>query len=62
MTASITDFRRDMDAWLAAGLLTFREHRIDSLEDAPEAFIGMLEGKHFGKLVVAVADERSRDR
>jgi NADPH-dependent curcumin reductase CurA len=29
---------------------------VEGLEQAPEAFIGMLDGGNFGKLVVHVAD------
>jgi NADPH-dependent curcumin reductase CurA len=29
---------------------------VDGLENAPAAFIGLLEGRNFGKLVVRVAD------
>jgi len=49
-------FRRDMQAWLDAGQLKLREDRIEGLENAPAAFIGLLEGRNFGKLVVRVAD------
>ncbi|KRF00556.1 hypothetical protein ASG87_12760 [Frateuria sp. Soil773] len=49
-------FRRDMLAWLDAGQLKLREDRVDGLENAPAAFIGLLEGRNFGKLVVRVAD------
>ena len=49
-------FRRDMDAWVAAGRVKLREHVVDGLENAPTAFIGLLEGSNFGKLVVRVAD------
>jgi NADPH-dependent curcumin reductase CurA len=28
---------------------------VDGLENAPQAFIGLLEGRNFGKLVVRVA-------
>jgi NADPH-dependent curcumin reductase CurA len=28
--------------------------QVDGLEKAPEAFLGMLEGRHFGKLIVRV--------
>jgi NADPH-dependent curcumin reductase CurA len=48
-------FRRDMSGWLAAGAIKVREHIVDGLENAPAAFIGMQEGKNFGKLVVRVA-------
>lgn len=49
-------FRRDMEEWVAAGRVTLREDVVDGLENAPAAFIGMLEGHHTGKLVVRVAD------
>jgi NADPH-dependent curcumin reductase CurA len=49
-------FRRDMGQWLAEGRITLREDRVDGLEQAPAAFIGLLQGRNFGKLVVRVAD------
>ncbi len=49
-------FRRDMQAWLDAGQVKLREDRVEGLENAAEAFIGLLEGRNFGKLVVRVAD------
>jgi NADPH-dependent curcumin reductase CurA len=47
-------FRRDMGAWVAAGKVKLREDVVDGLENAPAAFIGLLEGRNFGKLVVRV--------
>ena len=49
-------FRRDMGEWVAAGRVKLREHLVDGLENAPAAFIGMLEGRNVGKLVVRVAE------
>ncbi len=49
-------FRRDMSEWLAAGKVKLREDVVDGLEHAPAAFMGLLEGRNFGKLVVRVAD------
>jgi NADPH-dependent curcumin reductase CurA len=49
------DFLRDVAGWLRAGRLKYREDIVDGLENAPEAFIGLLQGKNFGKLVVKVA-------
>lgn len=49
-------FRRDMEAWLAAGLVTPTEDVVQGLEQAPAAFIGLLQGRHLGKLVIRVAD------
>ena len=50
------DFSRDMEGWLAEGRVRYREDVAEGLENAPEAFIGLLEGRNFGKLVVRVAD------
>ena len=31
---------------------------VDGLEKAPEAFIGMLKGQNFGKLIIRVGDRK----
>jgi len=49
-------FRRDMTQWIAQGRITLVEDVVDGLEQAPEAFIGLLQGRNFGKLVVRVSD------
>ncbi|MCB1755852.1 MAG: NADP-dependent oxidoreductase [Gammaproteobacteria bacterium] len=49
------DFLKDMQAWLASGDVVYREDVVDGLENAPEAFKGMLMGKNFGKQVIRVA-------
>jgi NADPH-dependent curcumin reductase len=46
-----------MSQWLAQGKIKFREDIVDGLENAPEAFIGLLQGKNFGKLVICVAND-----
>lgn len=48
-------FRREMGEWVGAGRVKLREDVIEGLENAPQAFIGLLEGRNFGKLVVRVA-------
>jgi NADPH-dependent curcumin reductase CurA len=50
-------FYRDMSEWVAAGMVKLREDMVDGLDNAPEAFIGMLQGRNFGKVVVRVAGE-----
>ena len=50
-----TDFLRDVGAGIADGSIRYREDVVDGLENAPEAFIGMLDGRNFGKLIVRVA-------
>src|SRR5438094_816895 len=48
------DFVRDVGAGIADGRIRYREDIVDGLERAPGAFIGMLEGRNFGKLIVRV--------
>ena len=48
--------RAQLAQWLADGTLKYREDVVDGLANAPAAFIGMLQGKNFGKLVVKVAE------
>jgi NADPH-dependent curcumin reductase CurA len=50
-------FFSQMNAWLDEGKIKFREDIVDGLENAPQAFIGLLEGKNFGKLVVRVGQD-----
>ena len=50
------EFHAQMSAWLKEGKIKFREDIVDGLENAPQAFTGLLEGKNFGKLVVRVAE------
>lgn len=46
------DFRADVSAWIASGDLTYREDIINGLENAPQAFLGLFQGRNFGKLLV----------
>lgn len=47
-------FRAEMLGHIAAGRMVAREDVVRGLENAPEAFIGLLKGNNFGKLVVAI--------
>ncbi|MBW8366559.1 MAG: NADP-dependent oxidoreductase [Arenimonas sp.] len=51
------EFTAAMGEWVQAGKVKVREDIVSGLENAPEAFIGLLEGKNFGKLVVQLAHE-----
>ena len=51
------DFLRDVGGWLRAGKLKYREDVVHGLEKAPEALIGLLKGRNFGKLLVKVAED-----
>lgn len=50
------EFAKDMSQWLAEGRIQYKEQLVEGLENAPEAFIGLLEGKNFGKLVIKTND------
>lgn len=50
-------FERDMTRWWQAGSLRYAEDVVEGLERAPEAFVGMLRGENFGKLIVRVGPD-----
>jgi NADPH-dependent curcumin reductase CurA len=45
---------------LRSGELKYREDIVDGLDQAPKAFIGLLEGRNFGKLLVRLGDDPTR--
>jgi len=53
----LPEFMEQMPAWVKEGKIKIVEDVVVGLENAPEAFIGQLEGKNFGKLVVEVSPE-----
>lgn len=48
-------FLKTVTAGIADGRIRYREDITDGLENAPAAFMGLLEGKNFGKALVRVA-------
>ena len=48
------DFLRDVGPMLAKGQITYQEDITEGLENAPRAFIGLLNGENFGKQIVKV--------
>ena len=48
------EFFKEMSPLVEQRKVKVREDIVDGLENAPEAFIGLLQGKNFGKLVVRV--------
>jgi NADPH-dependent curcumin reductase CurA len=48
------DFLREVSAAIAKGRIRYREDIMEGLENAPGAFIGMLAGRNFGKVLVRV--------
>jgi NADPH-dependent curcumin reductase CurA len=54
------DFLRDMPGWVADGSVRYREDVTEGLENAPEAFRGMLAGRNHGKVIVQVSPNPTR--
>ena len=49
------EFLQAMTPLVEQKKVLYREHMIEGLENAPQAFFDMLKGKNFGKTVVKVA-------
>ena len=49
------EFAREVGGWVREGRVKYREDIVEGLENAPEAFLGLLQGRNFGKLIVRVA-------
>lgn len=47
---------KDLSTWLANGEITYKEDIVDGLQNAPRTFIGLLEGKNFGKQLIKIAE------
>jgi NADPH-dependent curcumin reductase CurA len=50
------DFVREVGTWLSEGRIKQRETVVEGLENAPEAFMGLLRGENTGKMVVKLGD------
>jgi len=58
--ARLGEFLKDCGGWLREGRLKHREDIVIGLEKAPGAFIGLLQGKNFGKLLVRVGEDPTK--
>ena len=45
------DFQNDMIKWITNKQITWRETIIEGIENTPNAFLELLEGKNIGKMV-----------
>ncbi len=43
---------RQMGEWVRAGKVKYREDVVTGIDKAPRAFIGMLRGENFGKMLI----------
>ncbi|KAI8902482.1 hypothetical protein BC833DRAFT_337912, partial [Globomyces pollinis-pini] len=51
----MTRFATDVSKWIAEGKLKYVEHIVEGLDNAPEAFVGMLKGANTGKQIIKIA-------
>ena len=48
-------FRRDMEAWITAGKIQYKETVYDGVDKAADAFIGLFTGANVGKMIVSLS-------
>ncbi|XAS68013.1 NADP-dependent oxidoreductase [Micrococcaceae bacterium Sec5.7] len=48
------EFAEKMSAWLADGTISYDETMVDGLENAPQAFMDLLDGANTGKMLVRI--------
>lgn len=53
----VRDFYSKIPKWIANGELKIKEDVTKGLEQAPEAIVGIFQGKNFGKAVIQIADD-----
>jgi NADPH-dependent curcumin reductase CurA len=63
----VNDFRstftlalKTLSKWLAEGKIVFKEHVLESLEQAPQGLIWLMEGKNQGKLLIKLNPSNAR--
>ena len=49
--------RRRIAGWIREGKMKYKEDVVEGIENAPTAFIGMLRGENFGKMLIKVSEE-----
>ena len=49
--------RQRLAGWIKEGRIKYREDVVEGLENAPLAFIGLMQGRNFGKLLVKDSEE-----
>jgi NADPH-dependent curcumin reductase CurA len=56
------EVQHTMASWIREGKLSYREHIVEGLENAPEAFCGMFRGENFGRGLVHIANPSTSEQ
>ena len=48
--------RSRLSGWVLSGKLKYKEYIVEGFEKAPKAFIGLMNGENFGKLIIHVSE------
>ncbi|KAJ3299540.1 hypothetical protein HK104_008515 [Borealophlyctis nickersoniae] len=56
-SALVSDFFTTVGKYVKEGKIIYKEHVVEGVEKAPEAFVGMLKGANTGKQIVKVAKD-----
>ena len=48
------DFKKDMNGWILNKKIQWRETIIEGIENSPQAFLDLLDGKNIGKMIVKI--------
>ena len=57
--AKLSAYIAEMSGWFRAGRIRYREDIVEGIENAPAAFLGMLQGDSIGKRLVQIAADPS---
>ena len=49
--------RQRIAGWIKEGRIKYREDVVEGLENTPKAFVGLMRGENFGKLLVKISEE-----
>jgi len=55
------DFLHDVSGWIREGKLRYKEDVRGGLENAPEGLIDLLQGQNFGKMLIQVSDDPTKN-
>ncbi len=50
----VEDFEKDMETWILNNQIKWKETIVEGIENAPKAFIDLLDGKNIGKMLVKI--------